>query len=70
LRICLLKVIEQGREREIVSAYNGRPAAKLVPMHAVPTGQRIGIAKANSRCRIATTHITTRSLECSRRALG
>lgn len=41
----LVKTIEQGQEREIIIARNGRPAAKLVPMDAVPVGHRIGIAK-------------------------
>jgi antitoxin (DNA-binding transcriptional repressor) of toxin-antitoxin stability system len=41
----LVEAIEQGQEREIVIARNGRPAAKLVPMDPVPAGQRIGIAK-------------------------
>lgn len=41
----LVEAIEQGQEREIVIARNGRPAAKLVPMDSVPTGQRIGVAK-------------------------
>lgn len=41
----LVESIEQGREREIVIARNGRPAAKLVPVDAVPAGQRIGVAK-------------------------
>lgn len=41
----LVEAIEQGREREIVIARNGRPAAKLVPMDSVTTGKRIGIAK-------------------------
>jgi antitoxin (DNA-binding transcriptional repressor) of toxin-antitoxin stability system len=41
----LVESIEQGREREIVIARNGRPAAKLVPMDAVPAGKRIGVAK-------------------------
>lgn len=41
----LVEAIEQGQEREIVIARNGRPAAKLVPMDTVPAGQRIGIAK-------------------------
>jgi Antitoxin of toxin-antitoxin stability system len=41
----LVESIEQGREREIVIARNGRPVAKLVPMDAVPVGKRIGIAK-------------------------
>ena len=41
----LVEAIEQGQEREIVIARNGRPAAKLVPMDTVPVGQRIGVAK-------------------------
>lgn len=41
----LVEAIEQGQEREIVIARNGRPAAKLVPIDNVPVGQRIGIAK-------------------------
>lgn len=41
----LVEAIEQGQEREIVIARNGRPAAKLVPIDTVPTGKRIGVAK-------------------------
>lgn len=41
----LVEAIEQGREREIVIARNGRPAAKLVALDAVPAGPRIGVAK-------------------------
>lgn len=41
----LVEAIEQGQEREIVIARNGRPAAKLVPIDAVPAGKRIGVAK-------------------------
>ncbi len=41
----LVEAIEQGQEREIIIARNGRPAAKLVPMDAAPTGTRIGVAK-------------------------
>jgi antitoxin (DNA-binding transcriptional repressor) of toxin-antitoxin stability system len=41
----LVDAIEKGREREIILARNGRPAAKLVPVDAEPTGQRIGVAK-------------------------
>ena len=41
----LVEAIELGREREIVIARNGRPAAKLVPMDSAPTGKRIGVAK-------------------------
>lgn len=41
----LVEAIEQGREQEIVIARNGRPVARLVPIEAVPTGRRMGIAK-------------------------
>jgi antitoxin (DNA-binding transcriptional repressor) of toxin-antitoxin stability system len=41
----LVEAIEQGEEREIVIARNGRPAAKLVPLDTGPTGKRIGVAK-------------------------
>jgi len=41
----LVEAIEQGQEREIVIARNGRPAAKLVPMDTPPAGKRIGVAK-------------------------
>ena len=35
----LVEAIEQGQEREIVIARNGRPAAKLVPMDTAPSGE-------------------------------
>lgn len=41
----LVEAIEQGREREIVIARNGRPAARLVPMDVLPSGKRLGVAK-------------------------
>lgn len=41
----LVEAIELGREREIVIARNGRPAAKLVPLSSVPAPNRIGVAK-------------------------
>ena len=41
----LVEAIEQGHEREIIIARNGRPAAKLVPIDTVADGNRIGIAK-------------------------
>lgn len=40
----LVEAIEQGQEREIIIARNGRPVAKLVPMDA-SSGVRIGVAK-------------------------
>lgn len=41
----LVQAIEQGEEREIIIARNGKPAAKLVPVSNVPVGRRIGVAK-------------------------
>ncbi|MBS0354735.1 MAG: type II toxin-antitoxin system Phd/YefM family antitoxin [Proteobacteria bacterium] len=41
----LVEAIEQGQEREIIIARNGRPVAKLVPMDTVQVEQRIGVAK-------------------------
>lgn len=41
----LVDAIATGREREIILARNGRPAAKLVPVDDLPTGQRIGVAR-------------------------
>lgn len=41
----LVEAVEQGREAEIIIARNGRPAARLVPIAPVGSGQRIGIAK-------------------------
>lgn len=41
----LVEAIEQGREREIIIARNGRPAARLVPVDSVSAAKRIGIAK-------------------------
>ncbi|MHB1321828.1 MAG: type II toxin-antitoxin system Phd/YefM family antitoxin [Acidithiobacillus ferrivorans] len=41
----LVDAIEQGQEREIIIARNGRPAAKLVPVDKVPQINRIGVAK-------------------------
>ncbi len=41
----LVEAIEQGHEREIVIARNGRPAAKLVPIDSTHSEKRIGVAK-------------------------
>ncbi|MDE3011073.1 MAG: type II toxin-antitoxin system Phd/YefM family antitoxin [Pseudomonadota bacterium] len=41
----LVEDIEQGREKEIIIARNGRPAARLVPIESAPSGTRIGVAK-------------------------
>jgi prevent-host-death family protein len=41
----LVESIEQGEAREIVIARNGRPAARLVPLHEQKAAVRIGVAK-------------------------
>lgn len=41
----LVESVELGREREIIIARNGRPAARLVPMGAAQQPQRIGLAR-------------------------
>ena len=41
----LVESIEQGKEREIVIARNGRPLAKLVPIDVRSSKNRLGIAK-------------------------
>lgn len=41
----LVEAIEQGKQREIIIARNGRPAAKLVPIDTVAVAKRLGIAE-------------------------
>ena len=41
----LVEAVETGVEAEIIIARNGRPVARLVPMRAGASGQRIGVAK-------------------------
>jgi len=41
----LAQAIKQRQAREIIITRNGRPAAKLVAVDAVPAGKRIGAAK-------------------------
>ncbi len=41
----LVEAIEGGKEREIIIARNGKPAAKLVPIDANAAGKRLGVAK-------------------------
>ena len=41
----LVEAVESGTEKEIIIARNGRPAAKLVPVHQAAVGKRIGVAK-------------------------
>ncbi|MBS0461333.1 MAG: type II toxin-antitoxin system Phd/YefM family antitoxin [Proteobacteria bacterium] len=41
----LVDLVEQGLEKEIVIARNGRAAAKLVPMETSASHLRLGVAK-------------------------
>ena len=41
----LVDQIEQGVEKEIVIARNGRAAARLVPVQVAATAKRLGVAK-------------------------
>jgi prevent-host-death family protein len=41
----LVQQVEEGHEREIVIARNGRPVARLVPLETAPPHRRIGVAK-------------------------
>lgn len=41
----LVESIEQGREREIILARNGRPVAKIVPIERSAPARRIGVAR-------------------------
>ena len=41
----LSRLVESGAEAEVVIARNGCPAARLVPINPIQSGQRIGIAK-------------------------
>ena len=41
----LVEAVESGAEAEIIIARDGRPAAKLVPIGKMTSGQRLGIAQ-------------------------
>lgn len=41
----LVEAVEQGEEREIIIARNGRAAARLVAISTGPSDRRIGVAK-------------------------
>ena len=41
----LVEALEGGEEREIISARNGKPAARLVPINVTQAAVRIGVAK-------------------------
>jgi prevent-host-death family protein len=63
----LVDAIEQGHEREIVIARNGRPAARLVPMAAMPMGKRIGVAKGKFK---VPDDIDARNVDVAKMFLG
>lgn len=41
----LVEAIEQGTQREIIIARNGRKVARLVPLEQAEASRRIGVAK-------------------------
>lgn len=41
----LVEAVETGREAEIVIARNGRPVARILPIRASISANRIGVAK-------------------------
>ena len=41
----LVEAIEQGTQREIIIARNGRKVARLVPLEQTEASRRIGVAK-------------------------
>ena len=53
-----VKAIEQGEEREILITRNGVPVARLVPVDAMPAGQRIGVAKGKFAVPDSRTHLS------------
>ena len=63
----LVEVLEQGKEREIIIARNGRPAARLVPIDVTSTHQRLGIAKGKFK---VPDNIDAHSDEVARLFLG
>lgn len=63
----LVEAIEQGEEREIVIARNGRPVARLVPIHTAPPGKRIGVARGKFE---VPDSIDTHNEEVARLFLG
>jgi len=65
----LVEAIEQGKEREIVIARNGRPAARLVPIAEQPPEQRIGVQGALSTFRRISTRTMKTWLGCFCRGL-
>ncbi|MCK9488489.1 MAG: type II toxin-antitoxin system prevent-host-death family antitoxin [Xanthomonadales bacterium] len=45
----LVDAIEQGTQKEIIIARNGRPVARLVPVRKGVPARRIGVAKGKFR---------------------
>ena len=45
----LVAAVEEGQEREIVIARNGRPVARLVPIQASMSQRRLGVAAGKFR---------------------
>lgn len=63
----LVDLIEQGSEREIVIARNGRPAARLVSINAFAPDRRLGIAKGQF---VVPDNIDTHNAEVATLFLG
>lgn len=63
----LVEALEQGTEREIIIARNGRPAARLVPIETASAGLRLGIAKGKFQL---PDSIDTRNEDVARLFLG
>lgn len=63
----LVEAIEQGREREIIIARNGRPAARLVPLAEASAGPRIGAARG---CFEVPDNIDSSNAEVARLFMG
>jgi prevent-host-death family protein len=63
----LVESLEQGTEREIIIARNGRPAARLVPIDTAVAPRRLGVAKGQFEM---PDSIDTHQAEVARLFLG
>lgn len=63
----LIQSLDQGREREIIIARNGRPVAKLVPVEKGAAGKRLGVAKGRF---VTPESIDTHDVEVAALFLG
>lgn len=45
----LVKLVEQGKEEDIIIARYGKPVVKMVLYNDAPTSRRIGVAKGKLR---------------------